>query len=151
MKKIEWDNPNKMKIDTGHKTFDKQTNIISTGNIIANTMIGNYIRAYNDVTMGYKDPQEKGHLQNWDLDKFDYVPSGWRERMQYESPDQKFILYEIFHYQTSTLRYTHGMILTTDKHEHVKTYCGTMRPKSYEIMFTVRDYLCNNQPHEQSN
>ena len=36
-------------VDTGFKRFDKQTNCISKGNVIANTMFGCYIRPYNEV------------------------------------------------------------------------------------------------------
>ena len=39
-------------IDTGFKRFDKETNCISYGNIIANTIYGNYIRQYNEVKNG---------------------------------------------------------------------------------------------------
>ena len=30
LKKIEWEHPNKMKFESGHKTFDKQTISLST-------------------------------------------------------------------------------------------------------------------------
>ena len=150
MRKIEWENPNKMKIDTGHKTFDAQTNVISTGNIIANTMKGFHIRAFNDCHNGFEN-KASGHLQDWDLDKFDYIPQGWKDRMRYENPNQKFILYEIFHYSNDN-KIVHGLILTDNDKNHISTYCARAGyNKSYDILFTVRDYLCNNQPHEQSN
>ena len=53
MREKEWVNGNKMKIETGHKTFDRQTNIISTGNIIANTLWGFFIRPYTSRKMYY--------------------------------------------------------------------------------------------------
>ena len=43
MKHATWDNPNKMHIDTGYKLFDKQTNVISYGNVYANTQTSSYI------------------------------------------------------------------------------------------------------------
>jgi len=146
MKTIKWENPNKMKINTGHKTFDAQTNIISTGNIIANTIIGNHIRAFNDCHNGFEN-KESGHLQDWDLDKFDYVPQGWKDRMR-ANPDMKYILYEVFHHNSNGNKISHGMILTDYDKNHMHTYCARAGYNiSFEILFTVRDYLCNNQPH----
>ena len=69
MEKITWKTPHKMEICTGHKTFDKQTNIISTGNIIANTMYGQFVRSrYRLECNGRTNPE--GHLQEFDLNGF---------------------------------------------------------------------------------
>jgi hypothetical protein len=52
--KHNWDSPVHLasvvsheKLDTGFKAFDKQTNAISDGNIMANTMFGQYVRPRN--------------------------------------------------------------------------------------------------------
>ena len=37
MKKREWVNPNRMKIDTMHKKFNQQTNFIGPGQVVSDT------------------------------------------------------------------------------------------------------------------
>lgn len=44
-RKAVFDNPNKMRFQSDHKTFNKLTNLISTGNVIANTQTSFFIRA----------------------------------------------------------------------------------------------------------
>lgn len=62
-------------INTGHKTFDKQTNIIDNhSNMIANTQLAFYIRAYNDVVNPIGETVDKGHLQDFDLKSFNNLP-----------------------------------------------------------------------------
>lgn len=43
MKKIEWLNNNKMKFESEFKTFNKATNLITTGNVISNTQFSSFI------------------------------------------------------------------------------------------------------------
>lgn len=54
-------------IESPHKTFNKQTNLIdNNGNMIASTQCSKYIRAYNDTECnGFSFA--KGHLQNVDI------------------------------------------------------------------------------------
>ena len=49
MKKHTWDNPNKMHMDSGFKLFDKQTNLISTGNVFANTQRSVFIAPWSET------------------------------------------------------------------------------------------------------
>ena len=56
-------------IDTGFKKFDKATNLISAGNVIANTQYGNFIRPYNMVLCN-GNKFHKGHLMECDLKGF---------------------------------------------------------------------------------
>ena len=151
MKKIEWETPNKMKINTGHKTFDAQTNIISTGNIVANTLIGACIRAFNNNHNGFEE-KPLGYLQNWDLTKNfnEPVPKYMSDHVSMTDRESKHILYKVRHFNDDK-EIIHGYILTKgydDGYEHVKTYCARAGYNiSYEILFTVRDYLCKNQPY----
>lgn len=60
-------------IDTGWKTFDRQTNCISTGNVIANTQLSLYIRPYHETECnGYTF--KPGELLEADLKSFRYRP-----------------------------------------------------------------------------
>lgn len=61
-RKAVFDNPNKMRFQSDHKTFNKLTNLISTGNVITNTQTSFFIRANKkerdfDIKTfpGYKD------------------------------------------------------------------------------------------------
>lgn len=66
MQKVTWDNPNKMHIESEYKTFNKQTNYIGTGNVIANTQFSTFVRPFTETKCNGYDFQE-GHLQNYDL------------------------------------------------------------------------------------
>ena len=83
---------NKMIINSEFKTFNKQTNYISNGNIIANTIYGNYIRPYNETKCNGKD-FPVGHLFKYDLQNF-FISDAMKEYIR--SLNRKIILYEIF-------------------------------------------------------
>ncbi len=56
-------------INSGFKAFDKATNALMLGNCIANSMLGWYIRSYEQTECnGFQNP--KGHLMNYDLKMF---------------------------------------------------------------------------------
>lgn len=82
----------KMIINSDFKEFNNQTNYISSGNIIANTMYGCYIRPYNEIECnGIKF--EKGHLFNYDLQYFN-ISYDLKEYIK--SLNKQVVLYEIF-------------------------------------------------------
>ena len=59
MKSRTWDNPNKMHFESDYKLFNKQTNVISRGNVIANTQYSTYIRPYSKIkNYGYVGKKE---------------------------------------------------------------------------------------------
>ena len=73
MKKIEWLTHNRMKFESEHKTFNRQTQCISTGNIVSNTLLGWYIRPFNETKCNGFD-FEPGNLQKADLKTFRNLP-----------------------------------------------------------------------------
>lgn len=88
-------NRNKMIINSDFKEFNKQTNLITSGNVIANTMYGNYIRTWKDTECNGLQ-FEDGHLFNYDLRWFTIS----RPIKEYiKSLNRKVILYEIFIYR----------------------------------------------------
>ncbi len=127
MKTEEWINDNRMRFDSGFKEFDRQTRIISTGNLVAGTQISSYIRAYNDVKTSVGTTVPKGELQDFDLNGFRNLPYYVREyikKMGRFIPDQKFILYEFYHHlgkKGSKRTITDGWVLT-DKEYKLITY-----------------------------
>jgi len=113
MKKIEWENCDKMKIDTSHKTFDRQTNIISTGNIIANTLLGWHVRPFTEVKIGFGQPDRPpGYLRDFDLRGFSRMPSRVRELVKELTQEQSVWVYRLFHYDSNDRRITHGWVVT---------------------------------------
>lgn len=82
----------KMIVNSDFKEFNKQTNCISSGNVIANTMIGWSIRPYDEVECNGKK-FEKGELQNSDLEGFDIHQE---LRNFIKERGTKLYLYEIF-------------------------------------------------------
>ena len=93
----EWSkNGMKMIIHSDFKEFNKQTNLITSGNVIANTMYGNYIRPYDETINPVGEVVEKGHLFNFDLQYFS-ISNAMREYIK--SLNRQVILYEIFIYR----------------------------------------------------
>ena len=66
LKKIRWENPNKIMMQSGFKTFDSQTSVISTGNVYACTQISHYIRPWSETKNGSYVGKE-GEFLKFDL------------------------------------------------------------------------------------
>jgi len=123
MKEKIWVNPDKMLFKSAHKTFNRQTNIISTGNIIANTQVGLVVAAYHTTTRNgrYWEP---GYLQRRDLGMFSNIPSLVRSAIRTYAQDEDIFLHEFFHYSTKchkwpgyipsyvTEKVIHGYVIT---------------------------------------
>ena len=82
-------------IDTGFKRFDKETNYISYGNIIANTIYGNYIRPYNEVKNGGYIGKP-GEFMKYDMQHFKNIPRKIREILEDKERKESYCLYELF-------------------------------------------------------
>jgi hypothetical protein len=124
MKTIEWLNRNRIKFESGYKIFDRQTNIISTGNISANTEYGSFVRSYEETECnGFENP--KGHLQNFDLDIFQKI--GVSNDILYQVrkilKTKGGILY-VFKHLKNEKRIIDGVVLTTKDNKLIqKWYC----------------------------
>ena len=86
---------NKMIINSDFKEFNKQTNLITSGNVIANTMWGLYIRPWNETECNGLTFKE-GELFQQDLKHFN-ITRAMREYIK--SLNKQVILYEIFIYR----------------------------------------------------
>lgn len=103
----------KQLVNTGYKTFDNQTNYIGTGNVIANTMLGYYVRPLSEGLEGVKfDLQQFSnvHLQ---------IPQSLRDYLLLNT-DRKEpeILYCIFTRDGHDFKDVIGWILTTGHPEY---------------------------------
>lgn len=84
-------------INSGYKLFDKQTNDISVGNIIANTEFGNFIRPWKETECnGRTNPP--GHLTKFDLEAFNphRIPKRLNDILLDKERDASVILYMFF-------------------------------------------------------
>lgn len=160
-KKIEWINSDKMLIETGHKTFDRQTNIITTGNVIAPTMYGTCIRSYYTPTNPVGTPCNPGDMQRFDLASYGLrsMPEIVRRSVRQLSLNRDVWIYEIFHsyrprikntwargYRLGDWRkYIHGYLITTMDHRHLYMWVNQSLNKSFNIMAEVRKYLVDEE------
>jgi len=138
MKKIEWLNRNRMKIETGCKTFDRQCTCITTGNQIGNCVISSYIRPSTELECnGFISP--KGHLQNFDFSGFKDLPNEVEKWIR--EYDKKCILYKFRHFSNGH-SIVDGWIITDPNHNFLKMFYGNSR-KAVSIMNVVKEYVCN--------
>lgn len=84
-------------IDSGYKLFDKQTNIICDGNVIANTEFGNFIRPWKETECNGRT-YSPGHLTKFDLEAFEphLIPKSLLKRLLDKERDASVILYMFF-------------------------------------------------------
>jgi hypothetical protein len=130
---------NKMLVDTPHKTFNKQTNCIATGNVISNTQVSRYIRAFSDVrTMG--PPVVPGYLQKWDLAGFPGLPRFVREAIESCAVDESVILYKFRHF-SGNREIVNGWVVTDVEYDLI--YCFVTGPthKSWDIVNECLGYI----------
>jgi len=116
MKKIVWVNGNKMLFESAHSTFNRQTNLISTGNIISNTQRGGYVRPYTETECnGFTRPP--GHLRDFDLNGWDRMPGFVRDKVCDLTETEPVILYRFHHYKDDGWLVTDGWVITSTDHE----------------------------------
>lgn len=121
MEKATWDNPNKMHFDSEYKTFNRQTNVISTGNVIANTQLSGYIRPWKETECnGATFPT--GNLTKYDLQFFRSIPENI-ERILYDgSRDESVILYQFRIWNRKTRSYETVGWVVTDRNYKLLAY-----------------------------
>ncbi len=93
----------KMIINSDFKTFNKQTNCISKGNVIANTQYSGYIRPYTEIECNGKI-NEKGFLRDYDLQFFGEDCKNWSNIKDYVksiTTEKGCMLYEFSYYSSS--------------------------------------------------
>ena len=101
---------NKQIINSGWKLFDKQTNVITTGNAICNTQISFYIRPYNECECNGKNDYAKGSLMGYDLRTFQrfQIPRRIEDALRNKNRKESWVLY---------------MFFTRDKEGIVRPFC----------------------------
>ena len=146
LKEITWDNPNKMHIDTGYKTFDKQTNVISTGNCLHNTQKSCFITYWNDTKRNGMD-WDPGHLLKADMDfmHFNSVPERIRNIIYDKNRTEKVILYA-FRTWRDDKEDIFGYVLTTADYyfiaDAIPVKYGMNWAKRQRALDAAKKYIC---------
>lgn len=126
MKPCTWDNPNKMHFDSDFKTFNKQTNIISHGNVWANTQTSSYIRPWKEVKNGGYIGQP-GDFLKYDLRLFPNLPERFRRKLWDYDRNESYIVYHFHYYdEKHRQRETIGYVMCDYNHKLIdyEVYCG---------------------------
>lgn len=147
MKKIEWINPNKMKFESGFKTFDKQTRCISTGNVVAHTQLSGYVRP-KDETECNGFVRDEGVLQKYDLEQgflSSFIPHHFKSDVA-ELADENggCIAYLFFYKKASGKKEFIGLVITSKDYNHLKTFYLTNSNKHFAAVEEAKLYIINN-------
>ncbi len=140
MKEKEWVNDDRMLFESGFRTFDRQTSIITTGNVIADTEFGWYIRPYNQTKNAIGQYVKPGQLQALDLSYFPYLPHDLKRYIQSQFTDTAGWLYEFFHW-VGERKVTDGYIVTTDDHRLLKMVPTGPTYKSHMALKEAAKYI----------
>ena len=119
MEKARWDNPNKMHIESGFKTFDKQTTLITTGNVIAPTQTSWFIRPYNEIINGGYEGKP-GDFLAYDLKHFvDPIPKRMKDVLLDKARTESYILYKFFVMRKDKTTDVIGYVLTDYHYNYI--------------------------------
>lgn len=138
MKKFEYTNNGKLKLSTGFKTFDTQTNYLGTGNVCANTQHSWYIRpTYETECNGFQF--KEGELFKSDIK--DFRLSSYIEKMIKEFTDKNSgsILYSFF-YRKRGEDINIGYLLTSKDKSKYRTF-GAKNTKRQECIYALLPYF----------
>lgn len=157
LKKVEWENENKMSISTGHKTFDRQTVCLTTGNVVSQTQYGHYVRAYSTPTNPFGTPCKPGEMQKFDLQSplLEHMPKFVLDYIKRLAVDEGVIVYKVFHHYRPKVRNTwtrgyrlgkwtkfvHGWLITGADYKYLYMWVNQAGPKSFNVMAEVSKYL----------
>ena len=141
MKQIEWVNPNRMKFDSLHKTFNRQVDCISTGNVIGSVQYSSFIRPYTKTTNPVGEEKPQGYLQEWDLKWFrELVPKWVLDIVRQYTREQYGILY-VFKHNSNGRRIVHGAVLTDYDYRLLRKFYLNNNYKSESVVDEATKYI----------
>ena len=143
-KKVWREDGSSMIVETGHKTFDRQTNILATGNIIANTLLGGFIRGEMVLTCFGPKVHKPGYLRDFDLDGFKNVHLPQRVRDYVKNvtrgSTESVQLYTLFHHGRDKL-IIHGFVVAKKNDELIRAFTTGPTYKSFSVVNGAVPYL----------
>lgn len=142
-KKHEWITPNRMKFESDYRTFDRQVDYISSGNVISNVQHSSIIRPYSDTNGGVCKP---GAGRKFDIDNMSHtrrIPSHIREWLD-AHPEEKVWLYD-FHLRNTNRKTGDSVCWILTDYDHTKVITGSIgwrwSAKRDAVMSEVTKYV----------
>lgn len=143
--KTGWSHPDKARIETGHKAFDKFCNYLGTGNVIGNGQFSNYIRPENETECNDRI-FAAGELRDFDLKPFKNgykLPDYLEKVVKAHTRTECAILYVLSHYvgKNQTI---HGFLLTKgadQNHKLIMQQTTGPTHKSQDVLNWCRSFL----------
>ena len=139
-------NLNKMLINSGHSAFDSQTTCLGTGNYMAPTLHGEWIRPHQEVVCSYRF-NAPGHLQEFDLGFFKDINTPGRilDLVRSQAQDKPVQFYALFHFYQPVgrefKRVVHGYVLTDENDQLIQQWNTGPTWKSWLVLDEALPYL----------
>lgn len=127
---------------SGHRTFDRQVDIVSRGNVCSNVQTSSYIRAYTETECNNRT-WEPGELQAADLKPFIerlYMPKHVLKAVRDLAQTATVILYRFCH-GSGDRRITHGWVITSYSHDLVACFVTGPTSKSADVLDWCIQYI----------
>lgn len=143
LKQIEYVTDNRVRINTGHRTFDQQCEYLGTGNVFGHVQYSRYIRPVSETSCNGLS-FAPGHLFDSDVRTFRDLHSSllaWLRGL-----NRSIILYEFRHFRRSQgieRKYVHGYVVTEPypTHQLIRTIHVSGKTASRVILETVLPYI----------
>jgi len=141
MKKAQWVNGNHMLFESECKTFNRQCDLISTGNVWGIVQLSQYIRSTNETTCN-GTTFKHGELRDYDLKPFHMgqFPSIRKTVMEYTNTGRKIILYKFRHFNGES-EIIHGFVITDTNHQLLKKFITGPTYKSASVIDETIKYI----------
>ena len=147
MKKIVWETPNKMHFESAYRTFNKQVDVISTGNVFAYTQLSLFIRPYKETECnGFT--RKPGELMEFDLQSFKHLPAAVKEIVCDKEREDSIILYE-FRTWKDGQKDVFAYVITDYDYNYI-TSCVLLSPgqnymKRNDALLKILPYICTEE------
>lgn len=149
MKAKQWINGNRMLFQSGNKTFDRKTNCISTGNVIANTQNSTFIRGKNEIVCNGQT-FERGHLQQYDLNQWNHLLDWYvKDRVKFFADQHGKVILYMFKHRVGAKLTIHGFVITDKDHNELARLYSNNRYKSMIVVDEAAKYVTNYQEATQ--
>lgn len=137
-----------MIIHTGHRTFDRHCDLVTTGNVISTVQYSSYIRPIHETCCNAQ-AFPAGQLTAFDLKPFGRLPAGIQDVLAAVIPTQPVILYQFHHPRSPGRRLIDGYVVT-DVHHHFLAMVATNPRGGRRILETVAPYVSDWMPPGES-
>lgn len=137
----------KQVISSGWRLFDRQTNCISTGNVIADTQFSSFVRPWRETECnGFIRPE--GHLMDFDLGPFRKygIPGRIMDILKDREREDSVILYMFFVCRDDAIC-PFCWVVTTGEHKLIRSVIvrsyGEHASKRVSALNEILEYITN--------